>query len=59
MVIDADSILRKPFIPEELHLKLGTLPGAPAHSWTGLLHVHYSNLQRCTCNLTCAVCGAC
>ena len=23
MVIDADSILRKPFIPEELHLKLG------------------------------------
>ena len=23
MVIDADSILRKPFIPEELHLELG------------------------------------
>ena len=23
MVIDADSILRKPFLPEELHLELG------------------------------------
>ena len=28
MVIDADSILRKPFLPEELHLKLGALPGS-------------------------------
>ena len=25
MVIDADSILRKPFLPEELHLELGAL----------------------------------
>ena len=34
MVIDADSILRKPFLPEELHLELGALSG-PAlwHSW--------------------------
>ena len=34
MVIDADSILRKPFLPEELHLELGVLSG-PAlwHSW--------------------------
>lgn len=29
MVIDADSILRKPFIPEELYLELGALNGLP------------------------------
>ena len=29
MVIDADCILRKPFIPEELHLELGEHPCHP------------------------------
>ncbi len=35
MVIDADCILRKPFLPEELHLELGEHPRYPVEPYSG------------------------
>ena len=37
MVIDADSILRKPFLPEELHLELGAPSDCAQNSIFALL----------------------
>ena len=47
MVIDADSILRKPFIPEELHLELGASHWYPTVSQYGVSALLMRGCQPC------------